>query len=184
MHYRVEGGVALITLDNPPVNALAQALRAELLAAVQSAMADPAVSAAVIHGSGRCFVAGADLREFESPPRAPLLNDVLLAIEASGKLMVAAMHGLALGGGLELALACHYRCATADARLGFPEIKVGLIPGSGGTQRLPRVVGAATALELMLGGAPSQRRARPGVRHRRSPVRGSRRRGRGRGFRA
>ena len=154
LNYRIEDGIALLAISNPPVNALAQPLRAELLAAVQSAMTDPAVYAAVIHGSGRCFVAGADLREFEAPPRAPLLNDVLLAIEASGKLTLAAMHGLALGGGLELALACHYRCATADTRLGFPEIKVGLIPGSGGTQRLPRVVGATTALEMMLGGAP------------------------------
>ena len=154
LNYRVEGGIALIAISNPPVNALAQPLRAELLAAVQSAMADPAARAVVIHGSGRCFVAGADLREFDAPPRAPLLNDVLLAIEACGKLTVAAIHGLALGGGLELALACHYRCATTDARLGFPEIKVGLIPGSGGTQRLPRVVGAAAALEMMLGGAP------------------------------
>ena len=104
--------------------------------------------------AGRCFVAGADLREFAAPPRPPLLNDVLLAIEATAKPVVAAMHGLALGGGLELALACHYRCATADTRLGFPEIKLALIPGSGGTQRLPRLVGAATALEMMLGGEP------------------------------
>jgi len=154
LNYRIEDGIAFIAISNPPVNALAQPLRVELLAAIQSAMTDPSVRAAVIHGSGRCFVAGADLREFEAPPLAPLLNDVLLAIEASGKLVVAAMHGLALGGGLELALACHYRCATPDTRLGFPEIKVGLIPGSGGTQRLPRVVGAATALEMMLGGAP------------------------------
>ena len=154
LNYKVKGEIAFIAISNPPVNALAQPVRAELLAAVQSAMADPAVRAVVIHGTGRCFVAGADLREFEAPPRAPLLNDVLLAIEASSKLTIAAMHGLALGGGLELALACHYRCATADTRLGFPEIKVGLIPGSGGTQRLPRIVGAAMALEMMLGGAP------------------------------
>ena len=136
------------------MNALAQPIRAALLAAVHAAAADPAVGAIVIHGSGRCFVAGADLREFAAPPRAPLLNDVLLAIETIAKPVVAAMHGLALGGGLELALACHYRCATADTRLGFPEIKLALIPGSGGTQRLPRLVGAATALEMMLGGEP------------------------------
>jgi len=98
LNYRVEDGIALIAISNPPVNALAQPLRAELLAAVQSAMADPAVMAAVIYGTDRCFVAGADLREFEAAPRAPLLNDVLLAIEASGKITVAAMHGLALGG--------------------------------------------------------------------------------------
>lgn len=151
---RFEDGIAIITIDNPPVNALAHPVRAALLAAVQGAAADADVAAIVIHGAGRCFVAGADLREFDAPPRAPLLNDVLLAIEAMDKPVVAALHGLALGGGLELALACHFRCATTETRLGFPEIKVGLIPGSGGTQRLPRLVSAATALDMMLGGEP------------------------------
>ena len=108
----------------------------------------------MIHGAGRCFVAGADLREFDAAPRAPLLNDVLLSIEALSKPVLAALHGAALGGGLELALACHYRCATEDASLGFPEIKLALMPGSGGTQRLPRLVGAELALDMMLGGEP------------------------------
>ena len=154
VRYGIANGIATIAIDNPPVNALAQPVRAALLAAVLAAAGDPAVRALVILGSGRCFVAGADLREFELPPRAPLLNDVLLAIEALDKPVVAAVHGMALGGGLELALACHYRCAAAGASFGFPEIKLALIPGSGGTQRLPRLVGAATAFEMMLGGEP------------------------------
>ncbi len=147
-------GIAILEIENPPVNALAQPVRAALLAAVQAAQADPAVHGVVIHGAGRCFVAGADLREFDAPPRPPLLNDVLLSIEALEKPVLAALHGAALGGGLELALACHYRYASEDARLGFPEIKLALIPGSGGTQRLPRLVGAAAALDMMLGGEP------------------------------
>jgi 3-hydroxyacyl-CoA dehydrogenase len=151
---RIDGDVAIIAIDNPPVNALAQPVRAALQAAVRAAADDAAVKAIVIHGSGRCFVAGADLREFSAPPRAPLLNDVLLAIESTPKPVVAAMHGMALGGGLELALACHYRCALAGTMIGLPEIKLGLIPGSGGTQRLPRLVGAAPALGMMLTGDP------------------------------
>ena len=152
VRHTIDGSIAILEIENPPVNALAQPVRAALLSAVQAAEADPGVEGIVIHGAGRCFVAGADLREFEAPPRAPLLNDVLLSIEALGKPVIAALHGAALGGGLELALACHYRCATEEASIGFPEIKLGLMPGSGGTQRLPRLVGAPTALEMMLGG--------------------------------
>jgi 3-hydroxyacyl-CoA dehydrogenase len=151
---RTEDGIAVIEIDNPPVNALAQPVRAGLLEAIVAADADAAVSAIVIHGAGRCFVAGADIREFDAPPRAPLLNDVLLRLEGCTRPVVAALHGAALGGGLELALASHYRCATADASLGLPEVKLGLLPGSGGTQRLPRLVGTAVALEMMLSGAP------------------------------
>jgi len=151
---RIDEGIATLEIENPPVNALAQPVRAALLAAVQNAEADHAVRGLLIQGAGRCFVAGADLREFEAPPRAPLLNDVLLSIEALSKPVLAALHGPTLGGGLELALACHYRCASADASLGFPEIKLALMPGSGGTQRLPRLVGAAVALQMMLGGEP------------------------------
>jgi 3-hydroxyacyl-CoA dehydrogenase len=154
VRHTLEDGIAILEIENPPVNALAQPVRAALLATVQAAQADPAVRGVLIHGAGRCFVAGADLREFDTPPRPPLLNDVLLTIEGLEKPVLAALHGTALGGGLELALACHYRCASADARLGFPEIKLALIPGSGGTQRLPRLVGAAAALEMMLGGEP------------------------------
>jgi 3-hydroxyacyl-CoA dehydrogenase len=149
-----EDGIAVVVIDNPPVNALAQPVRAAFLEAIVAADADPAVRAIVIHGVGRFFVAGADIREFDAPPCAPLLNDVLLRLEACSKPVVAALHGAALGGGLELALASHYRCATADTSLGLPEVKLGLLPGSGGTQRLPRLVGPAVALEMMLRGTP------------------------------
>ena len=154
VRHTIDGDIAILEIENPPVNALAQPVRAALLAAVQSAAADAAVRGVIIHGAGRCFVAGADLREFDAPARAPLLNDVLLSIEALGKPVLAALHGAALGGGLELALACHYRCASENASLGFPEIKLALMPGSGGTQRLPRLVGAPVSLEMMLGGEP------------------------------
>ena len=147
-------GVGLIDIENPPVNALSQSVRAGLLAAIESLDADPAVFAIVVHGRGRHFIAGADVREFDAGPREPLLNDVLLRLEASGKPVIAALHGTTLGGGAELALASHYRCATADLSFGLPEIKLGLIPGSGGTVRLPRVAGAERALDLMLAGAP------------------------------
>ena len=152
--HTIDDGIAVLAIENPPVNALAHPVRAALLAAVLAAAADSRVRGVVVHGTGRCFVAGADLHEFDALPRAPLLNDVLLSIEALSKPVIAALHGLALGGGLELALACHYRCATTDTSLGFPEIKLALMPGSGGTQRLPRLVGAKVALEMMLGGEP------------------------------
>ncbi len=151
---RVDDGIAILTIESPPVNALAHPVRQALLAAVVAAEADGAVRALLIHGAGRCFVAGADIHEFEAAPREPLLNDVLLRLEACTKPVIAALNGTTLGGGLELALACHYRCATAEVTLGLPEIKLGLLPGSGGTQRLPRVVGASVALDLMLGGTP------------------------------
>jgi 3-hydroxyacyl-CoA dehydrogenase len=152
IHVERREGVAVIVIDHAPVNALAQPVRASLLAAVEAAQADPAVRAMVIHGAGRHFVAGADIHEFDQEPRAPLLNDVLLRIEAATKPVIAALHGAVLGGGLELALACHYRVAAPDLSLGLPEIRLGLIPGSGGTQRLPRLIGAAPALERMLSG--------------------------------
>ena len=150
---QVDDGVAILTITNPPVNALAQPVRQALLAAVVAAEQDPAVRAIVIRGAGRVFVAGADIREFDAPPLEPLLNDVLLRIEALSKPVIAALHGATLGGGLELALASHFRCATRAATLGLPEIKLGLLPGSGGTQRLPRLVGPGVALDMMLGGA-------------------------------
>jgi 3-hydroxyacyl-CoA dehydrogenase len=154
IHSERRGRVEVIVIDHPPVNALAQPLRAALLAAVETAESDPAVRAIVIHGAGRHFAAGADIREFDHEPRAPLLNDVLLRIEAAVKPVIAALHGSVLGGGLELALACHYRVAAPDVSLGLPEIRLGLLPGSGGTQRLPRLIGAAPALERMLSGDP------------------------------
>lgn len=142
----------MLSIEHPPVNALAQPVRVALLEAVIAAEADSTVSALVIQGLGRHFVAGADIREFDLDPKAPLLNDVLLRIEACAKPVVAAIHGSALGGGFELALACHYRIASTDASFGMPEIRLGLLPGSGGTQRLPRLVGAAPALSIMLSG--------------------------------
>ena len=147
-------GVALISIDHPPVNALAQPVRLALLQAIETAQADRAVRAMVIAGAGRHFVGGADIREFDHEPRTPILNEVLLRIEASEKPVVAALHGAVLGGGFELALACHYRVAAPDVSFGLPEIRLGLLPGSGGTQRLPRLIGAAEALEVMLSGDP------------------------------
>ena len=146
--------IAVIRIDHAPVNALAHPVRSALLRAVVDADADPAVDAIVITGEGRHFVAGADIREFDREPLTPLLNDVLLRIEASATPVVAAMHGSVLGGGLELGLACHYRIAAKNTSFGLPEIRLGLLPGSGGTQRLPRLIGAAEALKLMLSGDP------------------------------
>jgi 3-hydroxyacyl-CoA dehydrogenase len=152
VHYRVEERVALLTIDNPPVNALPHAVRAALDEGLSRALADEAVEAIVVNAAGRTFPAGADMSEFGQPPAEPRLPDLLARIEASPKPVVAAIHGAALGGGLELALACHYRLAAEDARLGLPEVTVGLVPGAGGTQRLPRLTGARFALDLMLKG--------------------------------
>ncbi len=148
----VVDGVALVLIDNPPVNAAGHAVRAGLLDAVQRADSDPAVKAIVIAGEGRTFVAGGDIREFGKPPLEPHLPDVCNAIEASRKPVVAALHGTALGGGLEIALACHARVLDAGARVGLPEVKLGLIPGAGGTQRLPRLTGMLNALDMIAGG--------------------------------
>jgi len=147
-----EGGVAIITANNPPVNALSRALRAGLLDGLKEAIGDPAVGAIVLICAGRTFVAGADISEFGKPPQRPGLNDIVAAIEASAKPVVAAIHGTALGGGLELALACHYRIAVRSARFGLPEVKLGLLPGGGGTQRLPRLVGIAKAMAMITTG--------------------------------
>ena len=148
------GNVALITLDNPPVNAISHAVRDGLLAAIDEADEDASIKAIVIHGAGRNFIAGADIKEMDQPPKPPLLNDVLLRVEACRKPVVAALHGAVLGGGLETALACHYRCAAGDIQMGFPEVKLGLLPGSGGTQRLPRLIGVQAALDMMVTGEP------------------------------
>lgn len=149
-----QGEIAIATIDNPPVNALSQALRADLARVISEVGSDPAVTAIVIAAAGKAFIAGADISEFGKPPLAPLLPDVLDAIEGSEKPVVAAIQGVALGGGLEVALACHARVAAASAMLGLPEIKLGLIPGAGGTQRLPRLIGAAKAFPMMLSGEP------------------------------
>ena len=151
---RRDGSLTIIEIANPPVNALAHSVRSALLDAVVAAEADTGTRAIVIATSGKHFVAGADIREFDAPPLAPLLNDVLLRIEACSKPVIAALHGSALGGGFELALACHYRVATPNTSVGLPEVKLGLLPGAGGTQRLPRLTGASVALEMMLHGEP------------------------------
>ena len=138
------GRVAVLTVDNPPVNALSQHVRKGLHDGIKQATADGAVQAIVIACAGRTFIAGADITEFGKPPAEPSLHSVLDLIEGSPKPVVAAVHGTALGGGLEVTLACHYRVAVKAARFGLPEVKLGILPGAGGTQRLPRVVGAAT----------------------------------------
>jgi 3-hydroxyacyl-CoA dehydrogenase len=148
------GRVAVITVNNPPVNALSQHVRQGLRDGVTQAVADSGVSAIVITCAGRTFIAGADITEFGKPPQAPSLHEVLDLIEGSPKPVVAAVHGTALGGGLEVTLACHYRVGVKDARFGLPEVKLGLLPGAGGTQRLPRVVGVEKALGMMVSGDP------------------------------
>ncbi|HEX6266638.1 MAG TPA: 3-hydroxyacyl-CoA dehydrogenase NAD-binding domain-containing protein, partial [Burkholderiales bacterium] len=151
--YAVRDGVAVITLDNPPVNGLGNALRAALLEYLKKADADPAVEAAVLIGSAKAFSGGADIREFNAPRLKPDLPEVNDAQDALSKPLVAAIGGFALGGGLELALACHYRVALPRAQLGLPEVKLGLLPGSGGTQRLPRIVPMAEAVRMMTTGS-------------------------------
>ncbi len=146
--------IAIISVDNPPVNALSQAVREGLMRCVEEAADDSDVEAIVIICSGRTFIAGADIREFARPPEPPHLPDLIARIEASDKPVVAAMHGTALGGGLEVALGCHYRIAAQSASLGLPEVNLGLLPGASGTQRLPRLIGAERALNMMLSGKP------------------------------
>ena len=147
-------GVRVVIADNPPVNALGHAVRAGLLEAVRAAEADAAVQAVVIRCDGRTFFAGADITEFGKPPQAPGLPEVVDAVEACLKPVVGAIHGTALGGGLEVALGCHRRVAAASAKLGLPEVKLGILPGAGGTQRLPRVVGVEAALPMIVTGEP------------------------------
>jgi 3-hydroxyacyl-CoA dehydrogenase len=146
--------IAIVTVNNPPVNALSAAVRGGILETVRRAVADPEVKAIVLTCAGRTFIAGADITEFGKPPKPPGLHEVLVEIENSPKPVVAAIHGTALGGGLEVALACHFRVATGDARLGLPEVKLGLLPGAGGTQRLPRAVGPELAVRMIVSGEP------------------------------
>lgn len=148
------GQVAMLRLRNPPVNSLSAALRAELHAAIQAALADEGVRALVLAGDGGFFCCGAEIREFNTPmsTREPTLRSVIALIEGAAKPVVAAIHGAALGGGLELALGCHYRVALEGASLGLPEVKLGVLPGAGGTQRLPRIVGVERALTMIAQG--------------------------------
>ncbi|MGB5145514.1 MAG: 3-hydroxyacyl-CoA dehydrogenase NAD-binding domain-containing protein [Porticoccaceae bacterium] len=147
-----DGEIGVITVANPPVNALSQPVRAGLKDAVQAGLADPGVKAMVLICDGATFIAGADIREFGKPLAAPSLVPVIDAMEASDKPIVAAIHGTALGGGLEVALGCHYRVAVPSARVGLPEVNLGLLPGAGGTQRLPRLVGVEKALDFIVQG--------------------------------
>ncbi|MCP5090881.1 MAG: 3-hydroxyacyl-CoA dehydrogenase, partial [Gammaproteobacteria bacterium] len=153
IHYALEGNIGVITVDNPPVNALSQPVRQGLFDAIAEAEGD-ASKAVLVICEGRTFIAGADITEFGKPPAEPWLPAVFDRIEALDKPVVAAIHGTALGGGFETTLAAHYRCAVPTARVGLPEVKLGLLPGAGGTQRLPRLGGVEAALELMTSGSP------------------------------
>lgn len=151
--YEVINNIGVICLNHPPVNALSHALRVGIQNAVANAQEDES-KALIIICEGRTFIAGADITEFGQPPKAPSLPDILVTIENSKKPIVAAIHGTALGGGLEVALACHYRCAVSSANVGLPEVKLGLLPGAGGTQRVPRLAGVEAALALITSGDP------------------------------
>src|SRR3982750_957561 len=151
---RRHGDVLIVLSNNPPVNALGAAVRQGLVAAIEEAEAGDAGKAVVIPCEGQPFFGGADITEFGKPPVMPWLPEVVDRIEACAKPVVAAIHGTALGGGLEVALGCHYRVALPTAKLGTPEVKLGLLPGAGGTQRLPRVAGVRQALEMCATGNP------------------------------
>jgi 3-hydroxyacyl-CoA dehydrogenase len=146
------GNIGVILVDNPPVNALKNEVRAGLVEALAQVRADASIEAVVLACAGRTFIAGADISEFGKPMQPPTTIDVIAAIEAMPKPVIAAMHGTPLGGGLEVALGCHYRIAASGTKLGLPEIKLGLMPGAGGTQRLPRLVGVEKALAMILTG--------------------------------
>jgi len=155
-HYAVHDDIAVVTLDNPPVNALAHAVRNGIAAGLEHALAEPAVKAIILTGAGNAFSGGAEIREFNTPAALaePNLRQVIAAVEASAKPVIAAIHKVAMGGGLELALGCHYRVAAPGAQLALPEVKLGILPGAGGTQRLPRAIDAQKALEMMVSGNP------------------------------
>lgn len=148
------GRIAVLTIDSPPVNAINHALRLALVDAVAAFEADANATALIIACAGHTFIAGADIREFDRPPEPPHLPDVVNAIEACRKSVIAAIHGTALGGGLEIAMACHFRVALPSAEFGLPEVKLGIMPGAGGTQRLPRLIGVADALAMITSGDP------------------------------
>src|SRR6266571_4749332 len=160
------GGIGVITIDNPPVNALSPGVPEGIVAAVDKGNADPAVKAMIMIGAGRSFIAGADIRQFgRGPSGAPSGRRPYDVLDDSAKPVVAAIHGYALGGGLEIALACHYRVAVPSAKVGLPEVQIGILPGAGGTQRLPRLIGPKAALEMITSGrhVPSDEAHRLGV---------------------
>ena len=152
--YERKENIGIITVDNPPVNALSQAVRAGLSDCLKEALNDSSAEAIIVTGGGRTFMAGADISEFGKPTMSPDLNTVIFEYEDSSKPTIAALHGTPLGGGLEVSLGCHYRVANSKTLLGLPEVKLGLLPGAGGTQRLPRVVGPELALEMITSGTP------------------------------
>ncbi|HEX5514085.1 MAG TPA: 3-hydroxyacyl-CoA dehydrogenase NAD-binding domain-containing protein, partial [Gammaproteobacteria bacterium] len=152
VRYELRDGIGVITVDYPPVNALGRDVRAGLSEALRKGLADAGAQALVVTGAGRTFPAGADIREFGQPPQEPSLPAVIDEYERSEKLIVAAIHGTALGGGLEVALGCDYRVAVASAKVGLPEVKLGILPGAGGTQRLPRLIGVEAALQMIVEG--------------------------------
>src|ERR1044071_8406396 len=158
--YRVQGAVAVISHNNPPVNGLGFELRSGIVAGLDKANADPKVKAIVLIGSekvpNRTFSGGADIREFNTPKMTmePTLHTIIASIENNAKPVIAAIAGNCMGGGLELALGCHFRVGVAGAQIGLPEVKIGLLPGGGGTQRLPRLIGLEPALNMIVSGAP------------------------------
>ena len=155
VHYEARGNIAVMTIDNPPVNPLSSGVRKGLHDGVTAALADSEINAIVLTGKGRAFIAGADISEFGKAASAgPGLGDVLTMMEGSTKPIIAAINGTAFGGGLEVALCCDYRVASPTAPVGLPEVKLGLLPGAGGTQRLPRLIGAEKALGFILSGDP------------------------------
>ena len=154
--YTVQGDLAVITINNPPINGMGLSTRQAIVAGLDKALADDNVKAIILTGAGKAFSGGADIREFGSPKaiQEPNLLSVIRACENSGKPVLAAVHSVAMGGGLELALGCHYRIAAPGCKVALPEVKLGLIPGAGGTQRLPRVLGVEPALNMIVSGEP------------------------------
>ncbi|MCB8889788.1 enoyl-CoA hydratase/isomerase family protein [Vreelandella malpeensis] len=150
--YQRHNAIGVIEIDNPPVNALGHCVRSGLIEALEEGIADPQTQVLVLVANGRTFIAGADIREFGKPSKPPILPDVIRALENCPKPLIVALHGTALGGGLEVALACHYRVALEGTRVGLPEVKLGLLPGAGGTQRLPRLTGVELALDIITSG--------------------------------
>src|SRR5882757_5278421 len=152
--FEKRGDVGIIWVNNPPVNAISVGVRAAIIDGVTKLAQDPEIKIGILACEGRTFMAGADITEFGKPPLSPGLHDAIKAVENSVKPIVAAIHGTAFGGGLEVALACHYRVAIASAKIGLPEVKLGLLPGAGGTQRLPRLIGVEAALGIIVSGDP------------------------------
>ncbi|HEX5343958.1 MAG TPA: enoyl-CoA hydratase-related protein, partial [Duganella sp.] len=163
--YQVHGKVAVITLNNPPVNGMGHVTRSAAVKGIQQALADDAVKAIVITGAGKAFSGGADIKEFNTPKalQEPSLHTLIATAEGATKPVVAAIHSVCMGGGLELSLGCHYRVALPGAQIALPEVKLGLLPGAGGTQRLPRAIGLEAALNMIVSGEPQKATAFAGT---------------------